>query len=252
VVLEKLPERVRTPAVARAMFSPSATLLAGAGMAGVVLAGAPLAIAAVAGAAVWAARVALAVPRKPKEMRVDARAVHEPWRTFVLDAVDARRRFEVAVRRSRPGPLHDRLGDLGRRLDDAVQEVWRIARQGDALQGGIVFLDVDQVQSELADLQQQPRTPGRDRAVESLKSQLGAAQRLAKVADDAVDRLRALNAQLDESVARAVELSIGVDDSADLSPLADQVESVVSEMESLRTALEETDGTPAASAGGGL
>jgi hypothetical protein len=249
-MLERLPARVRTPAVARAMFSPSATLLAGAGMAGAVLAGAPLVAAAVVGAACWLGRVALAVPRTPHEQRVDPGRVNEPWRTFVVDAVDARRRFEMASKRTRPGPLRDRLVDLGRRLDDAVGECWRVARQGDALQSGIGFLDVAGVQRELAELQDQSASPGRDRAVEALKAQLGAARRLERVADDAIDRLRALNAQLDEAVARAVELSVGVDDNADLSPLTDQVESVVGEMESLRQALEETQGTRAASAGG--
>jgi hypothetical protein len=250
-MLERLPARVRTPQVARAMFSPSATLLAGAGVAGAIVAGAPIAAAAVLGAAAWAVRVAFAVPRKPREMRVDPGRLREPWRGFVRDALDSRRRFDLACQRTRPGPLRDRLGDLGRRLDDAVQECWRVAQQGDALVGGIAVLDPAGAQAELTALAREPASRDRDRAEAALRSQLATFDRLNKVAGDAVDRLRALNAQLDEAVARAVELSLQAGDDESLSGVSDQVDSVVGEMEALRQALEETQGTPAASSGGG-
>ena len=68
------------------------------------------------------------------------------------------------------------------------------------------------------------------------------------MAQDASDRLRVLNAQLDEAVARAVELSVQADDVSDISPLTDDVESLVGELESLRQGLEETQGTPGAEA----
>lgn len=249
-VAEHLPERVRTPAVARAMFSPSATLLAGVGMSAAVLAGAPLLAAAMVGAAAWLGRVALAVPRKPKEMRVNPSAVREPWRSFVVDALDARKRFEVACARTREGPLKERLGDLGRRLDDAVQEAWRVARQGDALVGGLAFIDRDDVHAQLADLADRPKGAGRDRAIAALKSQLETAERIERIAADAHDRLQVLNAELDEAVARAVELSLTSGDTSSLLGVSNQVDSVVSEMESLRQALEETQGTPQTSAGG--
>ena len=57
---------------------------------------------------------------------------------------------------------------------------------------------------------------------------------------DAGTRLRVLNAQMDEAVARAVELSVTAADGSDLSPLSADVESLVGELESLRLALEET------------
>lgn len=250
-MLERLPARVRTPQVARAMFSPSATLLAGAGIAGAIVAGAPIAAAAVVGAAAWAARVALAVPRKPREQRIDANRLHQPWRGFVLDAQDARRRFGVACARTRPGPLQDRLNDLGRRLDDAVQECWRVAQQGDALVSGLSVLDPAGARQELDALAGEPASPSKERAEAALRSQLATFERLNRVGRDAVDRLRALNAQLDESVARAVELSLTAGDSESVSGLSEQVDSVVSEMESLRQALEETRGTPATSPGPG-
>ena len=51
-----------------------------------------------------------------------------------------------------------------------------------------------------------------------------------------------LDARLDESVARAIELSVSLDDAEGLAGLGADVESVVSEMEALRQALEETSG----------
>lgn len=250
-MLERLPARVRTPPVARAMFSPSATLLAGGGVAAAILGGLPIVAAVGVGALAWLARVAAAVPRTPADQRVNPRAVGEPWRSFVKDALDARARFATACSRAQPGPLRDRLNDLGRRLDDAVQEVWRIARQGDALNGSLQLLDPDGVRRQLAELEGQPAGGPRDQAADALKSELATYQRVTKVAADAVDRLRALNARLDEAVARAVELSIQADDAGAVSGLSSQVDSVVGEMESLRQALEETDGTPTPSPGPG-
>ncbi|PLS74753.1 MAG: hypothetical protein CYG61_10955, partial [Actinobacteria bacterium] len=70
-MLERLPEGARTPAVARAVTAPSAVLLAGAGMSAAILGGLPLVAAAGVGALAWAARVAVALPRRPKSERVN-------------------------------------------------------------------------------------------------------------------------------------------------------------------------------------
>ena len=63
------------------------------------------------------------------------------------------------------------------------------------------------------------------------------------VAQDAQDRLRLLDARLDEAVARAVELAIQAEDVGELGGLGGDVEELVSEMESLRVGLEEVSGT---------
>ena len=244
-MLERLPERVRTPAVARAVTSPSALLLAGAGMSAAILAGLPIAAGAVVGAVAWAARVALAVPRRTRE-RIDPFAVGEPWRYFVRDALQARARFDETVRRARPGPLREHLADLGRRLGDGVTECWRIASQGNALESGLRQLDVHAVRAELAQLEydkqyvQGEARASLERAEQALRSQLASAERIQRVAEDARNRLRVLNAQLDEAVARAVELSVQAGDTSDLRPLSADVDSLVTEMESLRQALDET------------
>lgn len=249
-MLERLPENVRSRPVAQAMFSPSATLLAGAGMAAAVLTGAPIVVAVAAGAVAWAARVAFAIPRKPREMRIDPNKLTPAWRPFVLDALDAKRRFEQACQRARPGPLRDRLNDVGRRIDSAVDEAWRITRQGEALHSAYTELDVETVQRELASMEHAPASASRDAAITSLKAQLEAGRRIRKVGQEVMDKLTVLNARLDEAVARAVELSVGTMGEADLLGVSNQVEALVDEMETVRQALEETQGTPATSPGG--
>jgi len=249
-MIERLPENVRSRKVAKAMFSPSATLLAGAGASVAILAGAPIVAAAAVGALAWLGRVALAIPRKPREMRVDPSKLRDPWRRFVVDALDARRRFDTACKRTPSGPLRERLTELGRRIEDAVDETWRIARQGEMLQGAYHELDLAVVEEELAELVDRPASDSRDQAIEALKAQLQAGRRIRTVGEDAENRLRVLNARLDEAVARAIELSVSGYQVEDLLGVSNQVDSLVGEMESLRQALEETRGTPMTSSGG--
>lgn len=247
-MLERLPERARTPAVARAATSPAALLLAGAGASAAILAGLPVAAAAAVGALAWGARVALAVPRRRREERIDPFTVGEPWRHMVADALRARSRFDETVRRARPGPLRDRLEDLGARLDHGVRECWRIARQGDALESALAHIDRRDAERELGELGREiaragpAHRPALERAEAAVRSQLASAERIERVARDARTRLRVLNAQMDEAVARAVELSVTGSDSADLRPLSADVDSLVTELEALRLALDETSG----------
>src|SRR3954463_13571278 len=118
-------DRFFTPRVARAITSPLGILLAGARAATRVPAGAPIAVAAGIGAAAWAARVGAAVPRPAAGDTIDALALTDPWRQVVAGAQKSQRRFANAVRSAKPGPLRDRLTQIGGRIDDAVQECWR-------------------------------------------------------------------------------------------------------------------------------
>jgi hypothetical protein len=82
-----------------------------------------------------------------------------------------------------------------------------------------------------------------------VEAELASAQRIESVARDAVDKLRVLTAQLDEAVARAVELSVRASDVGDLTPLTDDVDNLVGELESLRQGMEEAGGAPTAMPG---
>ncbi len=231
-------------------MSPSAILLAGAGTAvGIATGLGPLAI--VAGAAAWLARVAFAVPRRPAGERIDPSRVRDPWRRFVVDAQQAQRKFDGVVARARSGPVQERLQEIGRRIGDGVGECWRIAQQGDVLDGAIHSLNEQEIHAELLEVhEEQVRLRGNESAQASLartraavEAQLASAQRLRNVAEDARNRLRLLNAQLDEAVARSLEISLHAGDVSQLGPLTQDVEGVVGELESLRQALEETSGT---------
>ena len=229
--------------MARAITLPSAILLAGAGASAAILAGAPLIGAAVVGAACWAGRVALAIPRR-KRRDLNPASLGEPWRSVVRQAMDAEARFDQAVRSTLPGPLRDRLAEVGDRVKVAVDECWRIAQRGDSLDAAVRQLDPDGIRRELDQCQEEvrrrPGQPDVEAAAESVRNQLTSAERLQAVARDARDRVRRLDAQLDEAVARAVELSLGGLDAAGLQPLGSDVENLVGELESLRLALEDT------------
>jgi hypothetical protein len=240
-------DRFFTPRVARAITSPLGILLAGAGASVGILVGAPLAIAAGIGAAAWAGRVAAAVPRAPAGDQIDAMALNDPWRRFVSSAQQSQRRYAEAVRSAKPGPLRDRLTQIGSRVDDALQECWRIAKQGQLIADASTQVDVRQAQQELADVEAQlgGATPDPNSTVGgtviALRAQLASAARMNATVTDARDRLRLLDARLDEAVARAIELSVQGGDVNDVGGLGDDIEGVVGDMEALRQGLEEAD-----------
>ena len=268
-VIDRLPEHLKNRKTAEAVTAPSAMLLAGAGTAVGVLAGAALPVAIVVGLVAYGVRVAFGLPRKPRPERIDLAGLSQPWRAYVKDAMEAQRRYARAVSTADPGPLHDRLNEIGARLDAGVRECYRIGRRGAALDTGLAGLQTGVAWSDLmhgldafrvpaqlrervqqgesirdnAALADELRTVGVDEQgldkLEALQAQVLSAQRLSAVAQDARSRLELLNARLDEAVARAVELSLRAEDATALRGLGGDVDDLVGEMESLRTALDE-------------
>lgn len=173
--------------------------------------------------------------RKPKE-RIDPFTLQDPWRSMVRKAQSTATRFDDAVQKANAGPLKERLTDVGRRVHVAVNEAWAIAKRGHALDDAVDELDIPDNQRRLAQLE----AGGDPTVIASVRSQLESAHRLAAVAQDARTRLQRLNAELEESVARAVELSMSAADAGALQPLGADLDNVVDELESLRLALEET------------
>lgn len=239
-------DRFFTPPVARAITSPSGILLAGAGAAVGIVAGLPVLAAAAVGAAAWAVRVAVAVPRNPSGRHIDPFTLQDPWRRFVSDALSARRQFDEAVGQARAGPLRDRLSEIADRVATGVEESWRIALAGQAMADARARIDVGDIQYQLAQLELPPgATPPPGSALagtyDALQAQLGTARRMDAVIVDTRDRLRLLDARLDEAVTRAIELSVRAQGAEDLGALSQDVDSLVGEMESLRQALDETE-----------
>lgn len=262
-----LRDRFYTRPVSRALTAPSTILLAGAAAAVGVVATAPLslpiavAVGAVAGAAAFGARVGLAIPRGRQEgrdartgIRIDPLAVGEPWRRFVADALATRQRYADAIEGMEKGPLRERLGAIGARLDEGIDESWRIARRGHLMTEARRRVDAETARRELAEVEANAdetwaQGSRLQQTAEALKAQIATADRMDGVIVDTLDRLRLLDARLDESVTRAVELSVAADGVEDLGELDADVDGVVTEMETLRLALEEVEGRPAPGAG---
>lgn len=240
-----LKDRLFDRRTGEAMVSPSALLLAGGGAAVGLVAGLPVAAAVGLGAVAWGVRVAASAARRPaRPQRPDLRSLHEPWRGFVAGALQAQDRFQANLATMDAGPLRDRMAVIGERIRAGVEESWRIARRGDQIERAVAGLDVDGSRQELAQLQQSGDTSeAAGRTAEALQAQLASFDRMEGVVRDARDRLRVMDARLDELVARAVEVSLAAGDAgtAPLDPLlAGDVDGLVQEMESLRLALEET------------
>jgi hypothetical protein len=250
-----LRDRFFTPPVARAVTSPLGILALGAGASVGILVGAGIPGAVVLGLLGWAGRVVAAIPRAPADARIDPFTLAEPWRHFVTDALQARKRFHESVASARPGPLQDRLREIESRVEEGVQEVWRIARRGHDLVDARRRVDPDAIRRDIAATEAnatQPWATGSTmaRTMESLKAQLATVERLERVIGDADSRLRLLNARLDEAATRTIELSVQASDVAELGGLGDDVDQMVGDMEALRQAIEETGGgTPVADTG---
>jgi hypothetical protein len=235
-------DRFFTPRVARAMTSPLGIVLFGAGAAVSIVAGLPLVAAAGVGALAWGGRVLAAVPKAPPTARVAPASLSEPWRTYAMQAEDSKKRFDRVVASVAPGPLHDRLQQLSGRLDDGIDESWRIARRGHEIVAAIGTIDTASAQAELAELKRsigpEGPTPAQAATGQALEAQLASAGRLAALADRSRDRLRLLDARFDELVARTVEVGVGA---GDTDVLGNDVDGLVNELESLRIAMEETE-----------
>jgi hypothetical protein len=262
-----LRDRFFTRQVARAITSPLGILLGGAVAAVTIVAGVPLVAALPLGVAAWAGKVALSIPRDRRE-RIDPFTLQEPWRRYVQEALQARNRIDEAVGRTRPGPLRDHLAEIAGRMRTGVEECWLIAKRGQTLveaRRGIDVADVDRQLAEIADAQEagaqaagagadaaSPPDPALARVAESLQAQRATAVRLDRVIGQAHSELRMLDARLDEAVARTLELSAHASADASVEGLGTDVDALVTEMESLRQALEETSGTaqPGLAAGG--
>jgi hypothetical protein len=175
-------------------------------------------------------------PRLPGALptgRIDPFAVGEPWRHSVRAALQAQARFRSALAGVPAGPLRERLDDIGRRIDRGVTETWAIARRGDDLEDALDRLRPGRARARLAEAD--PADP----TASALEAQVSSADRLAATAADAQERLRVLEARLDEAVARTTELAVTAVPGSDTTALGDTIDGVVDELEALRAALEE-------------
>ena len=137
---------------------------------------------------------------------------------------------------------------MGARLGDGIDESWKIAKHGHDISQALRVLGTTDAERELAEVRSRLSstdvpTEAETSLLEALQSQVDAANRLRATEQSAHDRLRVLDARFDELVARAIEVSIGA---GDTELLGNDVDGLVTELEALRMAIDET----AAAAGG--
>lgn len=227
-------DRVYTPATAKALLSWR--LVAGAAVAIVlVVVGLNPAASSLIGLGVYGVLVYAAMPKGPARSNVDPFALSEPWRQFVKGAQRSRGALEQTVRNVAAGPLRDRLTGIADRLEQAVEESWKIAQRGDEIDDAVNRIDPVRLRSNLQALQSQKGDVSA--ATASVESQLASADRLKALSASTADRLRLTQARLDELVARAAEVSVGAQDT---ETYAHDVDNLVDELEALRLAVAET------------
>lgn len=240
-------DRLFSRRAARALLSPVGLVAGVAVGALVVVAGLPLWAGLAAGVAVWAVNAVRLLPRAPRAARIDPFTVQEPWRRFVQDALQARSRFRAAVDRAPAGPLHDRLREIASRVDDGVDEVWQIAQRGHTMVAARRGIDTAELDRRAATLDSGQGAAGStggadDPVAQAIEVQRATASRMDAVIDRTRTELTVLDARLDEAVARTLELTTRAStDNAGLAGLGSDVDSLVTEMEALRLALDETD-----------
>lgn len=243
-------DRFFSPPVAKALTSPTSILATGAGAAigivasvGAATAFLPVGI-VVGGAIGLAGRLAIALPHKGRGDRIRPKTVDEPWRGQVEDAVKAQTRFDDAIKLFRNGPMRDAMVTNAVQVEEAVSECWRVARQGQIVSEARAQIDDREINWEL---QRAEHTIGsvtanetKAQTIASLRSQQATASRMDAVIGSARDQLGLLNARLDESVTRAIELSVSsrLDDAASLG---NDVGAIVEDLEALRRAIEDVD-----------
>jgi len=227
------------------MISPITVGLVAGTVALVLLLGGAWWAAVIAGVAVWVGRVLVAgrLARRARALppRIDPFALREPWRFFVRDALSAQGRFAAALAEVEPGPLRDRLDDIGLRVERGVAECWEVAQRGQRLTDTRRGVDIDRVRRTLETMA--PGTDDPRRA--SAEVQLASHDRIRALEDDTRDRLEVLDTRLEESVVRVAELSARAGDLNLIEDVADAVDGIVGDLESLRLGLDAADGESA-------
>jgi len=189
--------------------------------------------AAIVAILVVAAGVLVAARRRksprPKRIAIDPFALSDPWRRSVSSAQSAQRRYTEIVRAIPAGPLRSKMESITAQVQRGVEECWLIAKRGDELDTALNRLDTTSLRTRLeASTDDATRT--------SLQAQLDSANRIRATRDDTEQRLRLLNTRVGELLAQAAEVSVRADTTDELGSAVDDV---VTQLESLRLAVEE-------------
>lgn len=205
------------------------------------VAGLPVAAAVGVGVAAYAASVFAAMPDGPARPNIDPFVLSEPWRRLVQQAQGSGRKLRATIDGVDDGPLKQQLVAIADRVDRGLGEAWEVAKRGDDLDETVRNLDPTRLRSKLDTLRAEGGdTPSPDTAaaIASVESQLATADRLKQRSAETEASLRATQTRLDELVARASEVRVGM---TDTDTYASEVDDLVIRLEALHQALEETN-----------
>lgn len=238
-MLQKRPDR-RLPSASRAAASPSAVVLAGAGVVVGEVAHLGLLVAVLLGAAGYGGRVAWAAAHRRlllkrgsanRSSRVDPWSVPEPWRGYSVRAIEAKKAFLQLSKDCPPGPVADYLAANKVRVESAVQGQWALARSGAAL--SVPSGRLSKVAAELVSTQDElARATGADHGPLEVKeaalaSQLRSLRDAESVGTEISSHLAGMVAQLEGVIASAARLVANAEASApDLADLSSQLSSL--------------------------
>lgn len=235
----KFRDRFFTPRTAKAIMSWRIAVGVGVGIA-MAVAGLGIGVALGVGIGVYAATVFAAMPAGPKRPSIDPFVLSEPWRQLMQQAQASGRRLRATVDGVDDGPLKQQLSSIADQLDRGLDEAWQIATRGDEIDDLVRELDPTRLRSKLTTLQAQlasSPTTDTEAAITSVERQLATADRLKAQSAETADSLRRTQTQLDELVARASEVRVGM---ADTVAYARDVDELVIKLEALHQAVEET------------
>lgn len=185
----------------------------------------------------------IGVTRRSHDPAIDPFRVGEPWRRLVQGAVRAQSRYRQTLAATPPGPMHDRLAEIGTHLDEAVSACWRIAQRGYDLRHALDAMDIGRSREQLAAIPAEATDPDLVQRAAALSSRVSAYDRIAATTEQTEQELRLLVARLDETSARGAELSLTAGTTG-VDALGVEVDGVVDELESLRLAFDELDARP--------
>lgn len=240
--------------LAYSLLSPSTILTTGAVAALAVAGGIPLAVAGLVTAGAYAVKVAAqtftgkdieAIIRP--EARVDLKRLRNPYRTWVERGIDARKRFEDAIRRAPDGPLTVRLGGIADELGESIASLGRAAERAQQIDDYLtrqppatLLMQLDRAEERLAGNADADVRPDLERVVGSLREQARVANRLQDFRDRSVSRIETTIAQIDQLTAQLMEVLLTAEDVETVGG-AGNVDALVAQLDSVRSAVAELD-----------
>ncbi|MBX7160096.1 MAG: hypothetical protein K1X95_07380 [Acidimicrobiia bacterium] len=240
--------------LAYSLLSPSTIATTGVVAALAIAGGLPLVIAGAVTAGAYAVKVAaqtftgkdLSEIIHP-EPRVDLKRLRNPYRAWVERGIDARDRFRDAISRAPEGPLTQRLGGIAEDLGESIASLGRAAERAQQIDDYLVRqppsslqLQLSGAEDRLAAASDPEVRPDLERVVTSLREQVRVAGRLQDFRDRSVSRIETTIAQIDQLTAQLMEVLLTAEDVGDVAG-AGNVDTLVAQLDSVRSAVAELD-----------